>query len=103
MWPWPWFFDESQQTVVIAILGFIGAFLLTHYFFSFRSRSTIITDSNSYDELIESLLSQYSAKFGATTKIIEGISLRLELLERALEQTKLGNQNLKWYQNRWID
>jgi predicted transcriptional regulator len=92
MWPWLWPFDESQQTVVIAILGFIAAFLLTHYFFSFRRGTTIITDSNSYNELIESLLSQYSAKFAATTKMIEGVSLRLELLERALEQTKLGSK-----------
>ena len=51
MWLWP--LDESQQTLVIAILGFIGAFLLTHYFFSFRSRTGIVSDSNSYDELIE--------------------------------------------------
>jgi predicted transcriptional regulator len=92
MWLWLWPFDESQQTVVIAILGFIVAFLLTHYFFSFRRHSTI-RDSNSYNELIESLLSQNSAKFAATTKIIEGISLRLELLERALEQTKLGSKS----------
>jgi hypothetical protein len=88
---WPWSLDESQQTLVIAILGFIGAFLLTHYLFSFRSRPTVISGSNSYDELIESLLSQYSGKFAAITKIIESINLRLELLERALslEQRKL--------------
>jgi predicted transcriptional regulator len=90
MWPWP--LDESQQTLVIAILAFMGAFLLTHYFFSFRSRTGIVSDSNSYDELIESLLSQYSAKFVAITKIIESINLRLELLERVLpvEQRKLA-------------
>lgn len=85
---WPWTMDESQQTIVIAILGFISAFLLTHYFLSFRNRSVIKGSSNSYDELIESLLSQYSAKFMATTKIIESISLRLELLETAVKQTK---------------
>jgi predicted transcriptional regulator len=91
MWLWP--LDESQQTLVIAILGFIGAFLLTHYFLSLRSRTAIMSDSNSYDdELIESLLSQYSAKFVAITKIIESINLRLELLERVLplEQRKLA-------------
>jgi predicted transcriptional regulator len=91
MWLWP--LDESQQTLVIAILGFMGAFLLTHYFFSLRSRTAIMSDSNPYDdELIESLLSQYSAKFVAITKIIESINLRLELLERVLpaEQRKLA-------------
>ena len=91
MWLWP--LDESQQTLVIAILGFMGTFLLTHYFFRLRSRTAIMSDSNPYDdELIESLLSQYSAKFVAITKIIESINLRLELLERVLpvEQTKLG-------------
>ena len=93
MWPWP--LDESQQTLVIAILGFIGAFLLTHYLFSFRSRATVISGSNSYDELIESLLSQYSGKFAAITKIIESINLRLEILERALslEQEKLERKS----------
>jgi predicted transcriptional regulator len=89
---WPWSLDESQQSLVIAVLGFIGAFLLTHYFFNFRSRTTIISGSNSYDKLIESLLSQYSAKFAAVTKIIENINLRLELLEGALEQKKLGSK-----------
>jgi hypothetical protein len=89
---WPWSLDESQQSLVIAVLGFIGAFLLTHYFFNLRSRTTIISGSNSYDKLIESLLSQYSAKFAAVTKIIENINLRLELLEGALEQKKLGSK-----------
>lgn len=86
MWPWP--IDESQETLVVAILAFIGAFLLIHYLLRFKSRNTIKTSSNSYDGLVESLLSQYSAKFAVTTKIIESISLRLELVERALEQTK---------------
>ena len=67
MW-WPWFVDESQQTVVIAILGFIGAFLLTHYFLSLRSHNTIIRDSNSYDGLIESLLSQVLGKVCSDNK-----------------------------------
>lgn len=86
MWAWP--FDESQQTLVIAILGFIGAFLLIHYYLSFRSRTTEINGSSSHD-FIESVLSRYSAKFAATTKIIEDITLRLEFVERALEQTQL--------------
>lgn len=87
MWLWLWHFDESQQSLVMAILGFIGAFLLIHYYLSFRSRRTEINDSNSHD-FIESVLSQYSAKFAATTKIMEDITLRLEFVERALEQIK---------------
>jgi predicted transcriptional regulator len=36
--------------------------------------------------LIKSLLSQYSARFAAITKLIQEIRLRLELVERALER-----------------
>jgi DNA-binding MarR family transcriptional regulator len=92
MWTWP--FDESHQSLVIATLGFMGAFLLMHYYLSFRSRMTEINGSSSHD-FIESVLSQYSAKFAAATKIIEDITLRLEIVERALEQIHLGSSKSK--------
>jgi DNA-binding MarR family transcriptional regulator len=92
MWTWP--FDESHQSLVIATLGFIGAFLLMHYYLSFRSRMTEINGSSSHD-FIESVLSQYSAKFAAATKIIEDITLRLEFVERALEHIQLGSSKSK--------
>jgi hypothetical protein len=92
MWTWP--FDESHQSLVIATLGFMGAFLLMHYYLSFRSRMTEINGSSSHD-FIESVLSQYSAKFAAATKIIEDITLRLEIVERALEQIHLASSKSK--------
>jgi DNA-binding MarR family transcriptional regulator len=92
MWTWP--FDESHQSLVIATLGFMGAFLLMHYYLSFRSRMTEINGSSSHD-FIESVLSQYSAKFAAATKIIEDITLRLEFVERALEHIHLGSSKSK--------
>jgi DNA-binding MarR family transcriptional regulator len=92
MWIWP--FDESHQSLVIATLGFMGAFLLMHYYLSFRSRRSEINRSSSHD-FIESLLSQYSAKFAAATKIIEDITLRLEFVERALEHIHLGSSKSK--------
>jgi predicted transcriptional regulator len=83
---WSWFLDESHQTLVISILGFITAFLLTYYYFRLNHHINGVTnDSKSYDELIKSLLSQYSARFVAITKLIQEIRLRLELVERALE------------------
>jgi DNA-binding MarR family transcriptional regulator len=92
MWAWP--FDESHQSLVIATLGFMGAFLLMHYYLSFRSRRTEINGSSSHD-FIESVLSQYSAKFAAATKIIEDITLRLEFVERALEHIHSGSSKSK--------
>jgi DNA-binding HxlR family transcriptional regulator len=84
MWPWFLTFDESQQTVVIGILGFIASFLLGQlYFIRRRKRTTVKNSFNNYEtEFAESLLSQYSAKLAALTKIIQNVILRLEYIER---------------------
>jgi predicted transcriptional regulator len=86
MWPWFLIFNESQQTVVIGILGFIASFLLGQVYFIRRKKRTSIKNSfNNYEtEFAESLLSQYSAKLAALTKIIQNVILRLEYIERGL-------------------
>ena len=85
---WSWFLDESHQTLVISILGFIVAFLLTYYYFRLNHHIKGVTNnSKSYDELIESLLSQYSARFTAIIKLVQEIRLRLELVEKPLERS----------------
>lgn len=87
MWPWFWALDESQQSVIIGISGFIAAFLVIQlYFIKKRKRyENMKNGSSNYDlEFTESLLSKYSAKFTALTKMIQNLSLRLEFVEKEM-------------------
>ena len=87
MWPWFWALDESQQSVITGISGFIAAFLVIQlYFIKKRKRyENMKNGSSNYDlEFTESLLSKYSAKVTALTKMIQNLSLRLEFLEKEM-------------------
>jgi len=93
---WPWTFDESQQTVVIGILGFITVFLLIQLYFIRKRHEKVKTGSSNYDlEFAESLLSKYSAKLTALTKMIQNLSLRLEFVEKemVLKYKNQGNSS----------
>lgn len=86
-----WSFDESQQTVIISIIGFILAFLVTSYYVKFRYKSgseISVSDRASYDYVLESLLSQYSARFETLTKMAGEIKFRLDILQIPLPESQ---------------
>lgn len=86
-----WSLDESQQTVVISIIGFILAFLVTSYYVKFRYKSgsqISVSDRDSSDYVLESLLSQYSARFETLTKMMGEIRFRLDTLQIPLRESQ---------------
>jgi DNA-binding HxlR family transcriptional regulator len=86
MWP----FTESQQSVIISIIGFILAFLVTSYYVKFRytSGTQISVPNEASDYVLESLLSQYSARFETLTKMVGEIKFRLDTLQIPLQESE---------------